>query len=70
MDNTTDTSKQGFELYEQDEEDYSSENFDYNLKVLYEYGNAQYQFTKDAMPTRILPNLVPVKPSGDIPVLQ
>ena len=43
---------------------------DYQLKVLYEYGNAQYQFSADAMPTKVLPNLVPVGPSSGIPLIQ
>ena len=42
---------------------------DYNLKALYEYGNAQYQFASDAMPTRVLPNLVPVRSAPGIPDL-
>ena len=33
----------------------------YRLKVLYEYGNCQYQFAADASPTKVLPNLVPVQ---------
>jgi len=40
---------------------------DYQLKVLYEYGNCQYNFSRNAAPTRILPNLVPVGPSPGIP---
>jgi len=42
---------------------------EYSLKVLYEYGNAQYQFTQDGMPTRVLPNLIPVRESPLIPNL-
>lgn len=34
---------------------------EYRLKVLYEYGNCQYQFSADASPTKVLPNLVPVQ---------
>ena len=33
----------------------------YRMKVLYEYGNCQYQFGADGSPTKVLPNLVPVK---------
>ena len=40
---------------------------DYQLKVLYEYGNCQYNFSRDGAPTRILPNVVPVGPSPGIP---
>ena len=40
---------------------------DYQLKVLYEYGNCQYNFARNATPTRILPNVVPVGPSPGIP---
>jgi hypothetical protein len=43
---------------------------DYQLKVLYEFGNAQYQFSADAMPTKVLPNLVPVGPSAGIPYIR
>ena len=43
---------------------------EYTLKALYEYGNAQYQFTSDGMPTRVLPNLVPVSQSSVIPNLR
>ena len=43
--------------------------FDYTLKTLYEYGNAQYQFTADGAPTRVLPNLVPVRDSSAIPIV-
>ena len=63
-------SKQPFNLFENLHAQSSAERFEYQMKVLYEYGNAQYQFTQDAMPTRVLPNLVPVKPNRDIPVLQ
>ena len=42
----------------------------YQLKALYEFGNAQYQFSADAMPTKVLPNLVPVAPSAGIPIIQ
>ena len=50
---------------------YSSQNnFDYTMKVLYEYGNSQYQFTADGAPTKVLPNLVPVGPSAGISMLQ
>lgn len=41
----------------------------YSMKVLYEFGNAQYQFTQDGMPTRVLPNLIPVRDSPLIPNL-
>ena len=40
---------------------------DYQMKVLYEYGNCQYNFARNASPTRILPNVVPVGPSPGIP---
>ena len=40
---------------------------DYQLKVLYEYGNCQYNFSQNATPTRVLPNVVPVGPSPGIP---
>ena len=42
---------------------------DYQLKVLYEYGNCQYNFRRDAAPTRVLPNVVPVGPSPGLPQL-
>ena len=41
--------------------------FDYQLKVLYEYGNCQYEFTDQGVPTRVIDNLVPVGPSAGIP---
>ncbi|HIC01474.1 TPA: hypothetical protein EYO63_17445 [Candidatus Poribacteria bacterium] len=41
--------------------------FDYQLKVLYEYGNCQYEFTDQGMPTRVIDNLIPVGPSAGIP---
>ena len=34
---------------------------EYRMKVLYEYGNCQYQFAADASPTKVIPNLVPVQ---------
>ena len=40
---------------------------DYQLKVLYEYGNCQYEFSDQALPTRVLENLLPVGPSPGIP---
>ena len=43
--------------------------FDYTLKALYEYGNCQYQFTSDGQPTKVLPNLVPVRDSTAIPIV-
>ena len=43
---------------------------EYQLKVLYEFGNAQYQFSADAMPIKVLPNLVPVGPSAGIPYIR
>ena len=43
--------------------------FDYTLKTLYEFGNSQYQFTSDGAPTRVLPNLVPVRDSTAIPIV-
>ena len=43
--------------------------FDYTLKALYEYGNCQYQFTSDGAPTKVLPNLVPVRDSSAIPIV-
>ena len=42
---------------------------DYQLKVLYEYGNCQYNFRRDGAPTRVLPNVVPVGPSPGLPQL-
>ena len=42
---------------------------DYTLKALYEYGNCQYQFTADGQPTKVLPNLVPVRDSTAIPIV-
>ena len=42
---------------------------DYQLKVLYEYGNCQYNFSRDGAPTRVLPNVVPVGPSPGLPAL-
>ena len=33
----------------------------YRMKVLYEYGNCQYQFDASGAPTRVLPNLVPIQ---------
>jgi len=47
----------------------SDKSEDYQLKVLYEYGNCQYNFSRNATPTRILPNVVPVGPSPGIPAL-
>ena len=40
---------------------------DYQMKVLYEYGNCQYNFSRSGAPTRVLPNVVPVGPSPGIP---
>ena len=63
--------KIGPKLGEMTFDSYSSQNnFDYTMKVLYEYGNSQYQFTADGAPTKVLPNLVPVGPSAGIPMLQ
>ena len=42
---------------------------DYQLKVLYEYGNCQYNFSRNGAPTRVLPNVVPVGPSPGLPSL-
>ena len=42
---------------------------DYQLKVLYEYGNCQYEFSEQALPTRVLENLQPVSASAGIPSL-
>ena len=42
---------------------------DMQMKVLYEYGNCQYNFSRSGAPTRILPNVVPVGPSPGIPQL-
>jgi len=61
---------QGFMFSEVVENAGGDKAFEYQMKVLYEYGNANYQFTNDGMPTRVLPNLVPVQDSRDIPVLQ
>ena len=47
----------------------SSRQEDFQLKVLYEYGNCQYNFSRSAAPTRVLPNVVPVGPSPGIPSL-
>ena len=44
-------------------------NPEYQLKTLYEFGNCQYNFQRNAAPTRILPNVVPVGPSSGIPAL-
>ncbi len=63
-------SRQGFSLQEQLHVKKSNEAFEYQMKALYEYGNAQYQFSADGLPTKVLPNLVPVKPNRDIPILQ
>ena len=41
--------------------------FDYQLKALYEYGNCQYEFGADGMPSRVMDNLIPVGPSPGIP---
>jgi hypothetical protein len=49
--------------------DYADPEFDYTLKALYEYGNCQYQFTADGAPTKVLPNLVPVRDSSAIPIV-
>ena len=43
--------------------------FDYTLKALYEYGNCQYEFTSDGQPTKVKPNLVPVRDSTAIPIV-
>ena len=40
---------------------------DYQLKVLYEYGNCQYEFSDQALPTRVIENLLPVSASAGIP---
>ena len=44
--------------------------FGLTMKVLYEYGNANYQFTEQGLPTKVLPNLVPVADSASIPKLK
>jgi hypothetical protein len=36
---------------------------EYQMKVLYEFGNCQYEFVRGATPVRVRPNLVPVGPS-------
>ena len=41
--------------------------FDYQLKALYEYGNCQYEFNDQGIPTRTRDNLLPVGPSPGIP---
>ena len=41
--------------------------WEYQLKALYEYGNCQYEFTEQGLPTRVIDNLVPVGPSPGIP---
>ena len=50
----------GFSMARQDFGVMSDVQKQYRLKVLYEYGNSQYQFAADATPTQVLPNLVPV----------
>jgi len=45
-------------------------NFGYTMKALYEYGNANYQFSNQGLPTKVLPNLVPVSDSSAIPKLK
>jgi hypothetical protein len=43
--------------------------FQYTMKALYEFGNSQYEFGQDGLPTKILPNLIPVDRSPNIPNL-
>ena len=45
-----------------------SQGLEYRMKVLYEYGNEQYEFAANAAPTRVLPNVVPVGPTSGIPI--
>ena len=58
-----------FPMYNVTMHDTHTHAFDYTLKALYEYGNCQYQFTSDGAPTRVLPNLVPVRDSSAIPIV-
>ena len=44
--------------------------YQYTLKALYEFGNCQYQFTSQGMPTKVVPNLVPVGQKPGLPQLQ
>ena len=43
---------------------------EYQMKVLYEFGNCQYEFVRGAAPVRVIPNLVPVGPSPGLPMLE
>jgi len=43
---------------------------EYQMKVLYEFGNCQYEFVRGATPVRVRPNLVPVGPSPGLPQLE
>ena len=62
-------SSQGAQMVFMDVGESRDKTEDYQLKVLYEYGNCQYNFSRNATPTRILPNVVPVGPSPGIPAL-
>ena len=44
--------------------------YQYTLKALYEFGNCQYQFTSQGMPTKVVPNLIPVGQKPGLPQLQ
>ena len=43
--------------------------FQYTMKALYEFGNSQDEFGQDGLPTKVLPNLIPVDRSPNIPNL-
>ena len=43
---------------------------EYQMKVLYEFGNCQYEFVRGAAPVRVKPNLIPVGPSPGLPQLE
>jgi hypothetical protein len=43
--------------------------FQYTMKALYEFGNSQYEFGQDGLPTKVLPNLIPVDRAPNIPNL-
>ena len=53
--------------YERDADPVPTE---YQMKVLYEFGNCQYEFVRGAAPVRVRPNLVPVGPSPGLPMLE
>ena len=53
--------------YERDQDIVPTE---YQMKVLYEFGNCQYEFVRGAPPVRVRPNLIPVGPSPGLPMLE